>query len=98
MMAKRGNCGQDAPATGGLAGWLLGRLRGAKCPQPRLAVVERITLAPRQSLALVDVEGRRFLIATSPEGAAAFHALDDRAVRPAARVSLPPGKTARRPW
>jgi hypothetical protein len=48
----------------GLAGW------------PRLALVERIALAPRQSLALVEAEGRRFLVATSPEGGPAFYALD----------------------
>jgi flagellar biogenesis protein FliO len=69
-------------AVGGLAGWLLGRLRVARRPQPRLALLERIALAPRQSLALVEAEGRRFLVATSPEGAPAFYALDG-ALRPA---------------
>jgi flagellar biogenesis protein FliO len=63
-------------AVGRLAGWLLGRLRVARRPQPRLALLERIALAPRQSLALVEAEGRRFLVATSPEGAAVFYALD----------------------
>jgi hypothetical protein len=61
---------------GGLAGWLLGRLRVVRRPAPRLAVLERISLAPRQSLALVEAEGRRFLVATSPEGTPAFYALD----------------------
>jgi flagellar biogenesis protein FliO len=61
---------------GGLAGWLLDRLRVKRRPQPRLALLERIALAPRQSLALVEAEGRRFLVATSPEGAPAFYALD----------------------
>ena len=74
---------------GGLAGWLLGRLKGRGRRQPRLELVERIALAPRQSLALVEAEGRRFLVATSAEGAPAFYALDERAprhnsVRPAA--------------
>lgn len=73
---------------GGLAGWLLGRLRGGGRRAPRLALVERIALAPKQSLALVEAEGRRFLVATSPEGAPAFYALDER-VRPAA--GHPPG-------
>lgn len=64
--------------TGGLAGWLIGRLcRGAR-QRPSLALLERITLAPRQSLALVEAEGRKFLIATSAEGAPAFYALDER--------------------
>ena len=76
----------------GLAGWLLGRLRASsQRSQPRLALLERITLAPRQSLALVEVEGRRLLVATSPEGAPAFYSLDAQRVRPtahaAARVS-----------
>ncbi|HEX4756962.1 MAG TPA: flagellar biosynthetic protein FliO [Terracidiphilus sp.] len=78
----------------GLAAWLLkrvlGRLRGGERRLPRLALVERIALAPRQSLALVEAEGRRFLVATSQEGGPAFYALD-RAARPApnhrARVS-----------
>jgi flagellar biogenesis protein FliO len=87
---------------GGLAGWLLDRLKTRGRRQPRLELVERITLAPRQSLALVEAEGRRFLVATSSEGAPAFYALDERArpngarpavsrqsgaARPAARVS-----------
>jgi hypothetical protein len=63
---------------GGLAGWLLSRLRAGRRPRPRLELVERIALAPRQSLALVEAEGRRFLVATSPEGAPAFYALDER--------------------
>ena len=79
------------PRIGGLAGWLLERLRAHRGGQPRLALLERISIAPRQSLALVEAEGRRFLVATSPEGAPAFYALDDRArraVRPAtARVT-----------
>jgi flagellar biogenesis protein FliO len=82
---------------GGLAGWLLERLRRSRRPPPRLELLERIALAPRQSLALVEAEGRRFLVATSPEGAPAFYALDERpcpavnrppaAARPAVRVS-----------
>jgi flagellar biogenesis protein FliO len=82
---------------GGVAGWLLGRLKAGGRRTPRLELVERITLAPRQSLALVEAEGRRFLVATSPEGAPAFYALDERtraavnrqrgAARPASRVA-----------
>jgi len=62
---------------GSLAGWLLSRIRRDPRPQPSLALLERITLAPRQSLALVEAEGRRFLIATSPEGPPVFYALDN---------------------
>ncbi len=79
---------------GGLAGWLMGRLRGTSRPQPKLALLERITLAPRQSLSLVEADGRKFLIASSAEGAPAFYALDEQPVatassrvRPAASVA-----------
>jgi flagellar biogenesis protein FliO len=73
--------GDAGPATaetriGGLAGWLLKRLQVGRHTAPRLAVLERIALAPRQSLALIEAEGRRFLIATSPEGTPAFYALE----------------------
>jgi hypothetical protein len=86
----------------GLAGWLLGRLKSRGQVRPRLELLERITLAPRQSLALIEAEGRRFLVATSPEGAPTFYSLDERRssglvrsqatsiggpMRPAARVS-----------
>jgi len=66
---------------GGLTGWLLGKLQGQGRRQPKLALLERISLAPKQSLALVEAEGRRFLVATSPEGSPAFYALDERASR-----------------
>jgi flagellar biogenesis protein FliO len=55
------------------------RKLGGQRARPRLALVERIALAPRQSLALVEAEGRRILVATSAEGGPAFYALDDRA-------------------
>ena len=72
---------------GGLAGWLWTRLRRNSRPRPRLALVERITLAPRQSLALVEAEGRRFLVATSAEGSPAFYPLEARRKAGRARVS-----------
>jgi flagellar biogenesis protein FliO len=74
---------KENPQIGGLAGWLLGRLRAGHRQQPRLALLERISIAPRQSLALVEAEGRRFLVATSAEGAPAFYALDENARRAA---------------
>lgn len=82
---------------GGLAGWLLQRLGGRSRPKPKLALVERITLAPRQTLSLVEAEGRRLLIATSPEGAPAFYPLDDLRPR-AARSSDHRGRIARTSW
>jgi hypothetical protein len=57
-------------------GWL-SKLRGREIARPRLALLERISLAPKQSLALVEAEGRRFLVATSSDGSPAFYALDE---------------------
>jgi hypothetical protein len=71
------------PRAGGVTGWLLGRLRVARQPRPRLELLERIALAPRQSLALVEAEGRRFLVATSADGGPAFYALDEAVPRSA---------------
>ncbi|MDR3725781.1 MAG: flagellar biosynthetic protein FliO [Terracidiphilus sp.] len=86
----RGNKSSAAIPWEGLLGWLRGRLQSTRRTPARLALLERITLAPRQSLALVEAEGRRFLVATSPEGGPAFYALDQRVrttARPKARVS-----------
>ena len=76
---------------GGIAGWVMARFRNTgKKSTPRLALLERIALGPRHSLALVEAEGRCFLVATSAEGGPVFYALDDaargkqsRSVRPA---------------
>ena len=78
---------------GGLAGWLLSRLRRERA-RPSLAMVERIALAPRQSLALVEAEGRRILVAMSADGPPAFFALDERA----RRSSDAPTSRARVSW
>jgi hypothetical protein len=71
----------------GLAVWLMGRLRGTSREKPRLALLERIALAPRHSLALVEAEGRRFLVATSADGAPVFYPLDAQARRAGLRDS-----------
>ena len=63
----------------GLAGWLRDRWQARRRAEPRLVVLERVALAPRQSLLLVEAEGRRLLIATSPEGAPAIFPLDSSA-------------------
>lgn len=67
---------KDAGLPGGWAGWLLGRWRAGKREPPRLKVIDRIALAPRQSLCLVEADGRKVLLATSADGAPAFFALD----------------------
>jgi len=86
-MKQKNNGGSElaGQGPGGLTGWLLRRLRrGNNGSGPRLALLERIALTPKQSLALVEAEGRRFLVATPAEGSPVFYALDERA-RPAGR-------------
>ena len=55
-----------------LAGWLLERVRHRAKSQPRLMLVERISLAPRQTVSLVEVDGQRILVATAQEGSPSF--------------------------
>ena len=62
----------------GLAGRLLGWMRGDPKPRRSLVLVDRIPLAPRQSLALVEAEGHHILIATAADGAPAFYPLEER--------------------
>ena len=64
---------------GGLAGWLTSKLRRDPRARPRLALIEKIALTPRQFLVLIEAEGRRFLVAASHEGSAAFYPLDQEA-------------------
>lgn len=45
----------------------------------RLAVIERISLGPKQSLVLVEADGVRLLVATSGEAASAFFPLSSPA-------------------
>jgi hypothetical protein len=75
--AAPGAAGFAGGGRGGWAGWLLAKWHGRRRAEPRLALVERITLAPRQSLALIEAEGRRILVATSAEGGPAFYPLDE---------------------
>ena len=58
------------------AGWILGRLRHAQRADDRLKLIQRIQVAPKQGLALVEVEGRRLLLATGSDGAPAFFPLE----------------------
>jgi flagellar biogenesis protein FliO len=63
--------------TWSLALWLLNKLRRTRTNEPRLALIEKISLAPKQSLALVEAEGRRFLVASSADGSAAFYPIEN---------------------
>lgn len=70
---------------GGWAGWLVERVRRQPRARARLVLLERIALTSRQHVALIEADGRRFLVATGPDAAPAFHALDETRIRPAAR-------------
>ena len=81
MRADREKIGRGFMERGGLASWLLktflARAQRKGGPRKsRLALVDRISLAPRQSLALVEAEGRRFLVATSQDAGPTFYPLD----------------------
>jgi flagellar biogenesis protein FliO len=81
--------GAEAPV-GGLMGRLVSYLRRGESSRSRLVLLERVTLAPRQTLALVEAEGRRLLVATSPDGAPTFYSLDsDRQMIHAPRTARP---------
>jgi len=82
-------------ALGGWAGWVIERLGGQSRPRARLELLERITLAPRQTLAMIEADGRRFLVATSAEGSPAFFSLEGR-LGPG--VSAGPRQTRRVSW
>ena len=81
MKRMRENIEPRVTVLRGLAHRLLERMRRGRGIPPSLTLVERIALAPRQSLALVEVDGRRLLVATGPEGAPAFYALETRGSR-----------------
>lgn len=59
-------------AIGGIAGWLMGRLARGVQRKPRLELLERLLLAPKQSLSLIAADGQRILVATSADGSPAF--------------------------
>ena len=76
---KRSAGAPERSGSAGLAGWIVSRLRRTGSKKPRLELLEKIALAPRQTVALIEADGRRFLIASSPEGGASFCPLDARA-------------------
>jgi hypothetical protein len=59
----------------GLICWLIAKVSARVRTESRLLLVERINLAPRQSLSLIEADGQRLLVATSADGAPAFYAL-----------------------
>ncbi len=85
---------RSKPERRGLAGWLLDRWRGRTVRTPRLTVAERVNLGPRQTLSLIEVDGERLLLATSPEGAAAFYPLKTLYCQPSLSMREVDGKSA----
>ena len=79
MSAEIGVRGRARGRWAGLATWLLERLCRKAKEEARLELIERIALAPKQSLALVEAEGHRLLVAFSVDGTPVFHALGDAA-------------------
>lgn len=68
--------GQGQSSSGrSLLRWLIAKISGRVRTESRLLLVERINLAPRQSLSLIEADGQRLLVATSADGAPAFYAL-----------------------
>jgi flagellar biogenesis protein FliO len=52
------------------SGWpLLGRAFRRSAPDRRMTLVERLPLTPNHALHLVELDGRRLLVATHPQGA-----------------------------
>jgi hypothetical protein len=83
----RGRSGRMIP--GGLTGWVLAKLHGHDRPRPQLAVLERISLAPRQTLTLIEASGQRLLVATSADGSPVFYPMGDRSIQKRARGTKP---------
>jgi flagellar biogenesis protein FliO len=50
-------------------------LHTASTPAPQLSILARISLGPRQSVALVEAEGVRLLVGTSADGPPSFYPL-----------------------
>jgi len=72
MPVDRANIFWPRRLMAGLLGWLGQRA----CSRRRLIVLERLSLAPRQTLWLVEAEGARLLIASSVSGGFTFLELD----------------------
>ena len=76
----------------GVGAWLIDHFRRRALPARRLAVVERVNLAPRQTIALVEADGQRVLVATSQEGTPAFFPLPSGSPRNQPREPHAEGK------
>jgi flagellar biogenesis protein FliO len=59
----------------GVRAWIYERIHRRAGGQARLAVVEKICFAPRQTLSLIEVDGERILVGTSQDGSPQFYPL-----------------------
>ena len=65
-------------AVGGVVDRIFHGVFQRPAPRRRLDLLERIGLAPRQSLVLVEAEGRKLLIGVSADASPTFYVLEER--------------------
>jgi hypothetical protein len=89
----RGFGSADPIRSRGIVRWFIEHVQKRTKAQSRLTVIERVTVAPRQSLLLVEADGQRVLVATSPDGTPAIFPLDSTRTRGRLRKTLAEGKS-----
>jgi flagellar biogenesis protein FliO len=62
----------------GVTAAIFARLHRSGTEMPRLAVLGRVNIAPKQSVALIEVEGERLLVGTSQDRAPRLFRLSAR--------------------
>lgn len=77
----------------GLTAWLLDRIQRRALQESCLTLVQRINLAPRQTVALIEADGQRLLVATSADGTPSFYLLKATVCRSVATVATRGCKT-----
>jgi hypothetical protein len=70
---------KDQQKRPGMAAWLAGCFRHRALNEHRLTMVEKINLAPHQTVTLIEADGQRLLVATSGDGTPSFYPLKDAA-------------------
>lgn len=65
------------PRLGGITRWLSRQWQAVAVSKSPLAVVAKIQIGPRHSVALLEADGTRLLLATASDGAIAFHSLPE---------------------
>lgn len=62
----------------GIVGRLFGHIHQIAATPRRLAVVQRISVGPRQSIALIEADGEALLVGTSSEGPPQFYRISSK--------------------